>query len=192
MLKAVEISQYGVLEAGGKEYMDKQREIYAHLCNNDGPWEGPRHSDTRHLDPYIPELKKQSHELIRLVKTTLAELSPAGEILRKLADKPLAFRRIEGKTWKQIEAELLPRVKDLGRTEHVLLRIIGLSAIYECDSEQEWLEAATHQLATEQGVQDKEESVKALRDTVQSFIAEQKARRNIYWSKEAGSFLNNQ
>jgi hypothetical protein len=189
MIKAVEISRYGVLEAGDKVYMERQKEICAHLCNNDGPWDGSRHSDTSRLDPYIPDLRKQSRQLIRLVKITLSELYPADEILRCLAEEPLAFRLIKKKSWEQIEKELLPEAPKTDELGQEIMRLINLGAICECDNTSEWIDTATHVIADSRGVGNHKKSVNELRQEVTRFISEQLADRRARWSKAFGGYV---
>ena len=190
MLKAVEISRYGILEAGNKAYMDKQYEIHRHLCNNDGPWEGIRYSKTKGLDPYIPELQKQSRQLIRLIKITLSELSPADDILWKLADKPLALRLAAGDSWDKIESDLCPTARKKDDIEQNILRFIELGAICECENIAEWVDTAAHQLADIKKVGTSKEKTEKLRQRVEKFIVEQKDSRQAHWSETLGGFLN--
>lgn len=190
VLKAVEISRYGVLEAGGKEYMDQQKEIYSHLCNHDGPWDGSRHSDTSGLDPYIPELIKQSRQVVRLVKGTLSELAPADEILRSLAEKPLALRLIEGQSWKQIEDSLYSVSTGPDLLAQEVAKLVGLGAIMECDDTEEWVDTVAHQLANDRGVATDENSVTNLKEAVQAYIECQQQEQHMRWSTEVGGYVN--
>ena len=198
MLKAVEISQYGVLQSGNKDYMDMQREIYKHLSNNDGGWDANRHSDNSGLKPYITDLKKQSLNLIRLVKNTLRDQSPADEILTALAEKPLAYRRMEkkgkveeSKVWTEIEKELLPaQAVTAHQLKEDILRLVDLGAICECESSDEWVEAATHQLSADQGVDNAEEKVVEMRTSIQEYVKELERAQRITWSDRSGGFMS--
>lgn len=189
MVKAVEISRHGVLQSGNHQYMKLQREIYARLCNNDGPWDADRHSDTSNLDPYIPELQKQSRQLIRLVKNTLSELSPADEILRALAERPIAMRRIDGQSWEDIERDLMPEVEYRSDLEESLLRIVSLGAISECETASEWVEAATVQIANERDVGHDEAQTEELRQSIREYVFRLNDQQRISWSDSVGSFL---
>lgn len=192
MLKAVELSRYGVLISGNKPYMDLQNEMYTHLCNKDGPWDGDRHSDTSRLDPYIPDLKKQSRQLVRLVKNVLAEQAPADEILRKLADKPLAHHLIDGDDWSQIEAHLIPEPPQATELERELTRLVDIGAICECDDSEEWVEAVTYQLGVDQEVSHDESSMDELRGSIQAYVSQLAAKQRIFWSPDVGGFVRRQ
>jgi len=193
MIKAVEVSRHGILKSGNQEYMALQKEIYSHLCNNDSSWgsdgASTRVSDTSRLDPYIPELTKQSHQLIRLVKNTLSELYPADAILRELAEMPIALRLIRGDSWEKIETDLMPYRTDVHEHEEYILRIANLGAISECGSSEEWVSAAADQLARETGASQSEEETNALHTELKEFAAQLAAQQKINWSSEHGGFL---
>lgn len=186
MLKAVEISRYGLLQSGNKGYMDLQNEMYKNLCNRDGPWDGSRFSDTSNIGPYIADLKRQSKQLIRLVKSTLGEQTPADIILNKLADKPLVYSLMEKKSWEDIEAWLMPESEDLSQAEDSILQFIELGAISDCADADEWLDTATHQLeSTFRG-----QTETPTKESLQGYVAQLTARRRIHWSKEIGGFVS--
>jgi hypothetical protein len=188
MLKAVEISKYGVLQSGNKDYMDLQNEMYNNLCNSDGPWDGSRFSDTKSLQPYIADLKKQSRQLVRLVKSTLGEHSPADEVLSKLAEKPLTYHLMEKKSWKDIEESLLPEYQHVNTMEGSILQLVELGAICECENSDEWIETAAHELLAEHAGQPEELNVG--RESLQAYVSQLTARRRIHWSKKLGGFVS--
>jgi hypothetical protein len=189
MMKAVEFSRHGILKAGDKIYMDKQREILANLCNNDGPWDGSRHSDTSKLDPYIWDLVKQSRQVVRLIKSNLSELSPASEILNSLAERPLALRLADGESWEDIESCLAPRNEKGGPLSEVLAKIIDTSSISECDTEEEWIEAATHQIAKEEN-DCSAETFNGLKKEVQTAINKRIKAQKLFWSDGIGGYIS--
>jgi hypothetical protein len=185
MLKAVEISRYGVLQSGNKGYMDLQNEMYKSLCNRDGPWDGPRFSDTSNIGPYLADLRRQSKQLVRLVKSTLGEQTPADEILNKLAEKPLAYSLMEKKTWEQIEEWLMPESEDLGEVEDSIIQFIELGAISDCADADEWVETAAYQMASTYKGQEKPPT----KESLQAYVTQLTLRRRIHWSKDIGGFV---
>lgn len=193
VLKAVEISRHGVLQSGNREYMELQKEIYRNLCNNDVSWGSPeasvRVSDTSSLEPYIPELIKQSQQLVRLVKNTLAELTPADVILNKLAETPIALRLIRGDSWEQIESDLMPEGSGAHEYEEYFLRTAGLGAISECETIEEWIDALTAELSREVGISRSESKTRELTETLQSLAMQLTAQKKITWSQDVGGFL---
>ncbi len=187
MLKAVDMSRYGILESGSEDYMNKQKEMLKYLCNNDGDWQGGnRFSDTSHIRPYIPALQEQSMLLVRLVKSVLNDQSPADRILKSLAQRPVAMRLIDGQTWEQIEADLGPGEEAMGPVQQLLSQIIDTSSIGECDSGEEWIETAATQLAN--AGEDSPEHIDSLRKTVEAYVTNQVTNGKLFWSKETGSY----
>lgn len=189
MLKAVEISRFGLLQSGNKDYMDLQNEIYKNLCNNDGPWDGNRFSDTSSLGPFISDLKRQSRQLIRLVKSTLGECAPADDILNKLADKPLAYSLMEKMSWNDIENYLMPETEDYTEVENNILQLVELGAISECADADEWLETAAGQITSSSTQKDGNSGLES-KESLQAYVAQLTARRRIHWSKDIGGFVS--
>lgn len=193
VVKAVEISRHGVLQSGNREYMQRQREIYDNLCNNDASWGSDianhRQSDTSRLEPYIPDLIEQSMQLVRLVKNTLSEMTPADAILRELAEMPIALRLIRGDSWEKIEDDLMPGRHAPHEHEDRFLRIASLGAISECESSDEWVDALTNELARETGASTSAERTEELRVSLRSLAAQLTARQRISWSQDIGGYL---
>lgn len=190
MLKAVELSRYGVLQSGTPEYMEQQKEMYNCLCNGDGPWDGSRFSDTSNIGPYVKTLREQATQLVRLVKSTLTEHTPADEILRSLAETPLTYHRIKGKSWEEIE-DMFIRREPQGNNEldNSMMRIIAVGAVAECEDTEEWVHTVTQQIATEREVGDDGEKTKELREQVRTLVDSKLDNRSVFWSREIGGYL---
>lgn len=189
VIKAVELSRWGILQSGDRQYMQLQNEIYKNLCNGDGDWSGGRFSNTKGLAPYVSDLQKQSHQLIRLIKNTLSGLAPADEILRSLADRPLAVRLCDGETWEQIEADLMPFREDKDEVEEALIRVISLGSISDCDTEEEWVDAVSLQIADELGVGSSKEKTDDLKGNVVDYVTQLSMKQKIHWSRDVGTYL---
>lgn len=189
MLKAVDISTHGIIEVGDKQFVDEQLEIYNALCNNDGDYGGPRVSHTGDLDPYIPKLRELSHELISLVKSSIADLGPTHEILRSLAEKPIAYRLIEGQTWDEIEQDLMPVYEKPKPVVRELKRIIDLSSINDCESEEEWVNVVAEHLANRRGFEGDPDEVQAIASEISDLISKRKKNGRLRWSPGVGSFI---
>ena len=179
MLKAVEISRYGVLESGSMSYMSQQRQMFNAICNNDGDYGGPRNSDTSSIIDYIPELQQQSNQLIRLVKFTLKELFPSDQILASLAAKPQAYHLIEGRSWEEIENILVPKSTDNDEVKEDVMRLVNLSALCECRNEEEWVELAISTM------KHKKMPLAELRKKVTALLQ----GGSLQWSASIGTFI---
>jgi hypothetical protein len=191
MLKAAEISRFGVLQSGNKEYMQLQKEIYKHLCNGSGSWQGPRTADTSCLDPYVPALIEQSRQLVRVVNNTLVEHEPAGRILASLCGRPLAYRIVEGKSWADIEKELIPAGKEKSNEDVIktLDKIVHLNALTDCGTRAEWTNAAVNLLAEEMGVTNDKDSIRTITKDVDAYLENKLKSNDLCWSNEAKSFI---
>ena len=141
LIKAVEISRYGVVEIGDKTWLKQAQEVKATLFNNmKGYQDGDRFSDTLNLSQYYDLLTCESLELVRQLKHILIQIGPAYEVLEKLAEKPIALRRCEGQTWEQIENSLEVIINEEGCIEETIREIIDLRHISECKDLSEWIQ----------------------------------------------------
>ena len=141
LIKAVEISRYGVVEIGDKAWLSQAQKVKASLLNNmKGYQDGDRFSDTSNLSQYYSLLINESLELVRQLKHILIQIGPAYEVLEKLAEKPISLRRCEGQTWEQIENDLKVLINEEGYIEEAIREIIDLRHVSECKNISEWVE----------------------------------------------------
>ena len=146
VLKAVRLSQYGIMEAGSQEYMAKVKEIQPHLI--DGArreWGDNRLADTSHIGPHLPWLRQNAQEMVNWLKPELNNLGPSYDILLSLADKPCSLRLIEGQSWEQMEHDLYGPYssKDVVNplvNEDELRECIDLAGIVDCQHLETWIE----------------------------------------------------
>ncbi len=106
VLKAVELSQHGLIDVGPPEEWQQKRKIMGLLSNNDGTLAA---SDTSQVTPEnIRELQAGNQELLQLLKSIFFRFNnnPCYEILSFLAVTPVSLLRIQGLTWEQIESTL--------------------------------------------------------------------------------------
>ena len=146
VLKAVRLSQYGIMEVGSQDFGDMVKQIQPHLIDGERrSWEGHRLANTSGIGPFIPFLRENSKELVQLLKPELNNLGPAFNILMELADRPCSIRRAEGDSWEEIENELYaPYAKNSSEdnfaNEEEIRELIDLAGIVECDSIESWIE----------------------------------------------------
>jgi len=146
MLKAVRLSQYGIMEIGTREYSAQLDLVAEHLINGQNRDYGShRAADTSGIGTYIPFLRDNAREMIQLLKGELNKLGPAFDILIQLADRPVSLRRVQGDSWKDIENELNPqnREEDSGNrylVESEVAEVVDLTAIMECENQDVWIE----------------------------------------------------
>jgi len=173
MIKAVEISRYGIVEVGDQEWLTNAEAVKSTLLNNmKGYQDGDRFGDTSKLSDNYETLMSESFDLISQVKHILMRLGPAYEVLEKLAERPCALRRCDGESWEKIEADLAVPMTSEDHFTNKLAEIIDLRLIDQCSDEGEWV--------TEAGTlmrDDKELSIDPDDDTVEDRITEYTSKK---------------
>jgi hypothetical protein len=145
VLKAVRLSQYGIMEDGSNEYREKIKEIQPHLIVGGlAEWGDSRFANTTGLHPYIPWLRENTTEMINWLKPELSNLGPAYDILGSLADKPCSLRLAEGHGWDQIENDLYaPFAQNKGNAllnADEIRELVDLGSVMDCDHLEMWIE----------------------------------------------------
>jgi len=140
LIKSVDLSRYGIVESGGKEYMESAKNIGQYLINNNGTYSGPRVSNTSFISPYIPVLQKQSADLISLLKNILLGMQPVYDILSKLAENPVSLERVNGFTWEEINTKLMGGIDTTGSYDEAIMKAVDMGTFVKCESIQQWLQ----------------------------------------------------
>jgi len=138
LIKAVELSEFGTLESGDKDYMEQARHIESLLLNNDGDYGGARTSNTRDLHMYLETLRGQANELVDLLNGYLSAHKGAYQVLKSLANAPCSTRLIGGQAWADIERDL--KVEHEDDEKKALLTLVNTTSIVECQTLDEWVE----------------------------------------------------
>lgn len=176
LLKAVSLSQYGILHAGDKEYMQQAYLIQQTLLNNSGNWQGPRHSTTVNFEPYREIVRNQAEEMVNLVHYELRGHGDALRILRQLADIPCSMRRIRGDSWDKIEADLSGIEEKETTAATKVLTAIDTFYVDDCENMEEWI----HTIAA-----DLEVDINDVTDSINTLLSS----RRIMWDSFVGTFL---
>ena len=182
VIKAVEISRYGVLDMGDKPWLKKATEIKSAIMNNTKAWDdGDRFSDTSQLMKYSSILIDESFDLIRQLKSILIKVGPAYEVLEKLAEKPCALRRQEGRTWEEIEDELKIITTEEDTLNLTIRETIVLNKVAECTDEEEWIKEVSRALSARAEI-----GVDGIEDKVRKFMSTTKENGELIWSSKIG------
>ncbi len=170
VLKAVRLSQYGIMETGSREYMDGVKEVRPHIIDGEmRSWGDERYANTSGLREHIPWLQGNARELIQLLKSELSHLGPAYDILYSMAERPLSLRRVDGDSWEKIEHDLYGDYAAAqsrntpGDDSMAIQELIDLTTIYECANLEEWEGEVAASLGKE--VSDIHDIVRALIDS---------------------------
>lgn len=150
LLKAVVLSQFGIIHSGDSVYMNEAREIQASLLNNNGNWGGPRYSDTSNFEPYREVVRQQTNDMLDLLRSELKPHGPVMGILRKLADMPCSMRLCVGNSWEKIEGDLSDASDTESKVAKSILSLIDMSYVDECVDVDEWVNTISEDLKLSQ------------------------------------------
>ena len=158
LLKAVEMSQYGVIHVGRVHEWRRKMALLDLLSNNDG---NLATSDTSRVTPeVIEELQVGCHELLELLKPIFGRFArvacegneehPAFEVLSLLAETPLSLMRASGRDWKEIEGILSERASvvsgECDKADRRLSRLIELAELTGHTAPEAWKWEAAREL----------------------------------------------
>ncbi len=186
VIKAVEISRYGILEIGDSSWMNQTRKIKNVLFNNTaGYGEGDRFSDTSALYKYYDVLTEESNGLIQQLKHILIGMPPAYQILSKIAKKPIALRRCEEDiSWENLEKEFYVAPPEEQYFEFVLSRYIDLRLVDQCTDIATWIAEVS------KSIKDSEEITKELKEKeISKYIDKKRNDGMVIWSKTLGAIV---
>lgn len=142
VLKAARLSQYGLMEVGDREYIEKIKEIRPTFIDGEIRDFGEnRKADTSNFLPHIPWVRENAKELINFLKPELSNLGPAYEILLSLADRPCSIRLVEGDSWQKIESDLMAgRENEKQSFEDDIRQLVDLAGVVDCENIDMWAE----------------------------------------------------
>lgn len=188
MIKAVEISRYGIVEIGDESWMAQAEEVKGAMLNGTGDYKGSRLADTSQLHRYYDQLISESMDLVRQLKSILIKIGPAYEVLEKLAERPCALRLNAGHSWERIEDDLKIIMSEEGVLDIALNEIIVLNQVVECKDEREWIEAVGAMLRESGEVPGIAEAGNLL-DEIGQYIVRKKNDGELVWSERVGAPL---
>ncbi|MCI5226659.1 MAG: hypothetical protein D3918_08360 [Candidatus Electrothrix sp. AX2] len=143
LLKAVEISKFGLLQVDNLSLFESNKELMNIISNNEGKLAS---SDTSTIDDIL--LKKYQDNaqcLLWFLKSIFLLLdNPSELVLQQLALTPLSLLRDQGKDWQAIEDELVRHIRPqpaLDRFDYELIKIIELGLLINIDKKEAWLDA---------------------------------------------------
>lgn len=169
LLKAVDMSQYGVIHVGRIEEWRRKTALLDLLSNNEGDLAA---SDTRGItDPILEELRVGTRELLDLLAPIFDrfEEEQALDVLLALAETPISLLRCAGYDWPAIESFLQMRIHsdretDLDEIDRQLMRHIDLGESHGCRDAASWYWHAAYELVlTPQDLERRLERLRTLR-----------------------------
>lgn len=185
VIKAVEISRYGMLRIGDDGWLNEAKKVKHALLNNRKGWnDGDRFSDTSKLGPHHDFLIGESIEFIQQLKHILMKIGPAYQILEQLAVRPVALRRCDGETWEEIEKSFAVPMSEEDIIESFVDEMIDLRIVAECKSFEEWLEEI-HQALTEKV----DQPIDVIRLRVNDYVDRKRLDGDCIWSDTLGTIV---
>lgn len=184
VIKAVEISRYGVLEVGDSRWLKNAVTIKDVILNNMKSYDsGDRFSSTKGLLKYQNELVFDSLELTHQLKHILIKIGPAYEVLEKLAERPIALRRCGGESWKTIEKDLAVVVNKEDSFEIKMNEFIDLRLIEDCKNLNEWSKEVSRAFETDE----KFKNDKNLVNRIIQYFERHLENGEVMWSNSIGA-----
>jgi hypothetical protein len=184
VIKAVEISRYGVLEVGDNKWLKDAVMIKEAMLNNMKPYDGgDRFGDTKNLLKYQNELVFDSLELTHQLKHILIKIGPAYEVLEKLAERPIALRRCGGESWTTIEKDLAVVINKEDSFEIKMNEFIDLRLIEDCKNLNEWSEEVGRAFRTDR----KFKEDKNLVNKIVQYFERHLEDGEVMWSNSIGA-----
>lgn len=178
VIKAIEISRYGLLKVGDENWLKKALAMKNLILNGTGAWEDARVSDTSkvldHKDFFIGE----AVDLIRQMKSILIKVGPAYTVLERLARKPVSLRRIEGESWEQIENGIAIPMSEADLIHDKLRELIDLQRIVQCADMDEWVGEVGSVLA--------EQRIEFSGESIRDYMNNRLREGQIIWSDSLG------
>lgn len=184
VIKAVEISRYGIVEVGDNDWLKRATEIKEAMLNNTKPYDaGDRFANTSKLSQYYNDLISESLELTRQLKHILIKVGPAYEVLEKLAEKPIALRRCASETWEDIEKEFAVIIDDTDILEIKINEFIDLRLIEDCKSLEEWIDEIQQVFRTTEEFKNDQQLPNKITKYFESHLAD----GEVIWSTSIGA-----
>lgn len=185
VVKAVEISRYGLLKVGDEGWLKKAKEMKKVILNGIGNYDGNRVSETPRLLDNVDYFVQESLDLVGQLKSILLKLGPAYDVLTKLAKRPIALRRLDGDKWEDMEEDLSVEMDKVDQLEIKIAEVIDLKLIDDCRSTKEWITEVQKLLS-----EDKELAMEIGTNEITKFIDIKTREGEMIWSDSTGCMLS--
>jgi len=178
VVKAVEISRHGLLKVGDEAWMKKAVAMKNVILNGTGNWDSNRLSDTSKLLDNKDYFIEEAMDLVRQMKGILIKIGPAYDVLKRLAKRPVALRRIEGDSWEQIESDLAVHMSETDIIHTKISELIDLQIITDCKDIDEWIKEVKNVFS--------EERLDFPKEHIHSHVESRIREGQIIWSTSLG------
>jgi len=185
VIKAVEISRYGLLKIGNEAWLKQAKKMKSLILNGSGDWSSNRVADTSKVLDNAEYFITDSLDLVSQLKSVLLRMGPAYDVLIKLAERPVALRLIDGKKWDEIEKDLSVEITEAGKIERVLSEVVDLRLIDDCKDLDEWVGEVVKCIK-----ENEESDVDVDEDILKKFVDAKMREGEMIWSETTGCMLS--
>jgi hypothetical protein len=182
IIKAVEISKYGVLKVGSSAWLKQAKAMKEIILNGKGDWSSKRMSNTSKVLDNKEYFIEESLDMISQMKNILIKLGPAYDVLMKLARQPIALRRIDGFSFEDIEKQLAVTQDADSLLDQKLSETIDLKLIDMCKELSEWISQVKKMLD--------EEKTEASEADIARIIDIKMREGEVVWSNSTGCIIS--
>ena len=135
LMKAVDISRYGIISVGSEDTIKRINKLSNILVNNNGDYNSLRVSETAEVLDYISEYQEDSLELLILVEPYLKRLGDAYDVLTHLANRPICLlRALDNLSWEEINRHLDPKYQTKITKDRSIDRILEIIDLNQAES----------------------------------------------------------
>jgi hypothetical protein len=185
-IKAVEISRYGLLKIGDESWLKEAKRMKSIILNNcPSDWSDNRVGDTKKVLDNAEYFINDSLDLVNQLKNILLKMGPAYDILVKIAERPAALRRIDGRSWEEIEKELAVKATKADKIDRKLGEVVDLRLIDDCKDPEEWIREVARCIR-----EDVDRDVDIDEDIIQKYIDAKMREGDMIWSESIGCMLS--
>jgi hypothetical protein len=177
MLKAVEISKFGLLQVDNLSLLKSNKILMDMMSNNEGKLAT---SDTSAIDDItLKKYQNSAQDLLFFLKSIFLLLdNPSELVLQQLAVQPISLKRSQGKSWEEIDSELLSHISPqpaLDNFDYEIIKIVELGLLTGIKDKKCWFNAAAQLLNL---------PIKEIFQRVQSY-----ENRSPVWQNELGTMV---
>lgn len=180
VIKAINISRHGVLKVGDEGWLKKAKEMKKVIMNNKGDWGSPRFSETPKVLEHQEYFVNEAVDMLHQMKSILMKVGPAYDVLIKLAEKPIALRRIEGDDWKKIESDLEVPITETDKFDLKMKEVVDLCLVEDCRDQSEWVGAVARLLEEDGEIDD------ISRERIEGYLEAKSRDGEMIWSDSIG------
>jgi hypothetical protein len=187
VLKAIDFSQYGLLEfASSPEEKSFIKKAFKALCNGRGDWGSTRLSDTSDAGKYFDYYRETADDLLDVLKPAMIDAGPAYDIMKDLANTPMSLRRIEGASYEEIEEGMKKYIREVDSViEEKVYTAVDLSLYTDCKSMEEWITLLVQDTREDDPSLDGERLARNIKNFVESAIE----CHEMAWNAKSGTLI---